>query len=81
MSEVSSPNVSLHDMSTETEPFQNREVGNHQKPRKRLKPYKPPQLSLIGELLSTTLGGSPGAGDSGAGSEITCLPGDLSCPP
>jgi hypothetical protein len=41
---------------------------------KILKPYKPPQLWAIGDLLNVTLGGSPGFGDSG-NEEDGCDPG------
>jgi hypothetical protein len=33
---------------------------------KARKPYRKPQLDALGDLRSLTLGGSPGAGDSGS---------------
>lgn len=33
-------------------------------------PYSPPTLARLGNLRGATLGGTPGAGDSGAGAEF-----------
>ncbi len=47
------------------------------------KPYHKPQLEELGDLRTLTLGGSPGAGDSGGafGVEILGSKGDIRLPP
>jgi hypothetical protein len=41
--------------------------NSHQElPAKQLKAYRKPRLRILGDLRTLTLGGSPGANDSGA---------------
>jgi hypothetical protein len=42
-------------------------------------PYCKPILEELGDLRTLTLGGSPGAGDSGGGA-LTCDPSGFGCP-
>jgi hypothetical protein len=50
-----------HKILSETQQIIMDEQG---KPRK---PYRKPQLQVLGDLRTLTLGGSPGIGESGAG--------------
>ena len=43
------------------------------------KPYHKPELEILGDLRSLTLGGSPGTGDSG-GSTVYKFPGGMPQP-